>query len=129
MKLKLTYTLENVNTPVLSNTVLKTGVLVNILDANVTLGAGEMIVDVPAEGAKLESVIASLQEQGVTTKRIVAVVEIDREKCTSCGACVSPCPVQAITQEPNWDVHIDLDRCIRCLLCVKACPVRAISYS
>lgn len=128
MKLKLTYTHENVNTPVLSNTVLKTGIPINILDAKVTQGAGEMIIDVPASGSKLESMIASLQDQGVTTKKIVAIVEIDAEKCISCGACVSPCPAQAITQESNWDVRVDLEKCIRCLLCVKACPVRAISY-
>jgi NAD-dependent dihydropyrimidine dehydrogenase PreA subunit len=129
MKLRLTYTHENVNTPVLSNTVLKTGVPINILDAKVTQGAGEMIIDVPAAGDKLETVIASLQQQRVTTSKIVAVVEIDSEKCMSCGACVSPCPVRAITQKSTWDVQVDLDKCIRCLLCVKACPVRAISYS
>jgi NAD-dependent dihydropyrimidine dehydrogenase PreA subunit len=128
MKLKLTYTYENVNNSVLSNAVLKTGVPINILDANVTQGSGEMIIDVLAAGEKLESVITSLREQGVTIRTIVAVVEIDQEKCISCGACVSPCPVQAITQKPNWEVHVDLDKCIRCLVCVKACPVRAISY-
>lgn len=115
------------NTPVLSNTVLKTGVSINILDAKVTQGAGEMIIDVLAAGGKFESVIASLQEQGVATTKIVAIIEIDSEKCIRCGACVSPCPVRAITQKPNWDVQVDLDKCIRCLLCVKACPVRAIS--
>jgi NAD-dependent dihydropyrimidine dehydrogenase PreA subunit len=128
MKLKLNYSYENVSSPVLSNTVLKTGVPINILDAKVTQSAGEMIIDVPATGSKLDSVIESLHEQGVSTRKIVAVVEIDSEKCVSCGACVSPCPVQAITQDSSWEVHVDLDKCIRCLICVKACPVRAISY-
>ena len=129
MKLKLTYTSGNVNALALSNTVLKTGVPINILDAKVSQASGEMIVDVPVTGSQLEAVIASLQEQGVVVRRLVALVEIDREKCVSCGACVSPCPVQAIVQNADWDVSVDLDKCIRCLICVNACPVRAISYA
>ena len=128
MKLKLTYTYQNTNTPALSNTVLETGVPLNILDATVTNGAGEMIIDVPASGEKLESVIVILRRQGVAAKKIAAVVTIDKKRCISCGACVSPCSVHAINQASNWDVEVDHDKCIRCLLCVKACPVRAISY-
>ena len=41
-----------------------------------------------------------------------------------CGACVSECPVGAITLE---DVsHIDADTCIDCGACQGACPVGAM---
>jgi ferredoxin len=128
MKLRLTYTYQNTNAPALSNTVLETGVPINILDATVTNGAGEMVIDVPASGEKLESVLVILRRQGVKARKIAAVVTIDTKRCISCGACVSPCSAGAISQGPDWNVTVDLDKCIRCLLCVKACPLRAISY-
>jgi ferredoxin len=128
LKLKLIYNYKNVNVPVLSKTILKTGIPINILNAKVTQNTGEMIVDVPGTERQLEAVISALQEQGVTVKRIAAIIKIDLDRCISCGACISPCPVEAITQSSNWDVSVDLDKCIRCLICVDACPVRAISY-
>jgi len=126
MKLRLLYTRSNVSNPVISNIVLKTGVPINILEAKVSLNGGEMVVDVPATGNKLDEVRELFEKAGVSAKEIKSVIEIDNEKCISCGACVSPCPVQAIRQNSNWDVELDEGRCIRCLICVNACPVRAI---
>jgi len=126
MKLRLLYTRSNVSNPVLSDIVLKTGVPINILEAKVSLNGGEMVVDVPATGMKLDEVRELFEKASVSAKEIKAVIEIDYERCISCGACVSPCPVQAIKQKTEWDVELDEGRCIRCLICVNACPVRAI---
>lgn len=112
--------------PVLSRIVLKTGVPINILDAKVTAATGEMIVDVPVQGRQLEEAVSLFQEAGVNVKKILSSVEINYDRCTSCGACVSPCPVQAIVQHEDWSVELDETKCIRCLVCVDACPVRAI---
>jgi len=127
MKLRLLYTRSNVSSPVISNIVLKTGVPINILEAKVSLNGGEMVVEVPATGKKLDEVRELFEKAGVSAKEIKSVIEIDYERCISCGACVSPCPVQAIKQNPEWDVELDEGRCIRCLICVNACPVRAIT--
>jgi len=126
MKLRLLYTRSNVNNPVISDIVLKTRVPLNILEAKVSLNGGEMVVDVPATGKKLDEVRELFEKAGVSAKEIKSVIEIDYEKCISCGACVSPCPVQAIKQNPEWDVELDEGRCARCLICINACPVRAI---
>jgi len=127
MKMRLLYTRSNVGNPVLSDIVLKTGVPINILEAKVSLTGGEIVVDVPATGKQLDEVKGLFQEAGVSAKEIKSIIEIDYEKCISCGACVSPCPVEAIKQNSEWDVELDEGRCIRCLVCVNACPVRAIS--
>jgi len=127
MKLRLLYTRSNVSNPVISNIVLKTGVPINILEAKVSLNGGEMVVEIPATGKKLDEVRELFEKAGVSAKEIKSVIEIDYERCISCGACVSPCPVQAIKQNPEWDVELDEGRCIRCLICVNACPVRAIT--
>jgi len=126
MKLRLLYTRSNVSNPVISDIVLKTEVPINILEAKVSLNGGEMVVDVPATGKKLDEVKELFEKAGVSAKEIKSVIEIDYEKCISCGACVSPCPVQAVKQNPEWDIELDEGRCIRCLICVNACPVRAI---
>jgi len=127
MKLRLLYTRSNVSNPVISNIVLKTGVPINILEAKVSLNGGEMVVEIPATGKKLDEVRELFEKAGVSAKEIKSVIEIDYERCISCGACVSPCPVQAIKQNSEWDVELDEGRCIRCLICVNACPVRAIT--
>ena len=45
--------------------------------------------------------------------------------CISCGACVSECPVDAISEGSS---HYEIgDACIDCGACVSSCPVDAIS--
>ena len=51
--------------------------------------------------------------------------KIDKEKCISCGSCVSSCPVEAIVQEGS--VYTITDACIDCDACTSTCPVEAIS--
>lgn len=55
----------------------------------------------------------------VTTK-------LDKNMCTGCGACVSVCPVDALSLKPDdigyYRSTIDYDRCINCGLCSKTCP-------
>ena len=127
MKLRLVYTRENVDKPILAEIVLKTGIPINILEARVLPTEGELVVDVPATGDSLRRVVALFQEAGVSVTEITATIEIDHDRCTSCGACISPCPVQAIRFGPDWRIEFDEEKCIRCRICVDACPVRAIT--
>lgn len=127
MKLRLVYHTDKVGNPVLSQIVLNTGIMINILEAKVTPTTGEMIVDIPVRGTQLEETISLFEKEGVRVDKILAVVRIDFDRCISCGACVSPCPVQAIKQNADWSVELEEAKCIKCLLCVDACPVRAIA--
>jgi ferredoxin len=46
--------------------------------------------------------------------------------CTTCGACVEVCPVDAISEgDPKY--IIDPNTCIDCGACADECPVEAIS--
>jgi len=51
---------------------------------------------------------------------------IDKNKCIACGACVSTCPVNAISFEEDGKPQIDKNKCIKCGSCVVICPTQAI---
>ncbi len=129
MKLRLTYKHEQTNRPVLANTIIKTGIPINILEAQVTPESGLMVVDVPVDNRKLKDVIDAFETEGVRVKEIVQTLSFDFANCTSCGACVSPCPTNAIAQKSDWTIEFDERKCIRCKVCVDACPVRVITIS
>ena len=43
------------------------------------------------------------------------------DSCIACGACMSECPTDAISE---GDIYvIDADKCIDCGACADACPV------
>lgn len=62
---------------------------------------------------------------GVCTDLILYA--IDPQVCTKCGACISACPVQAITGAPGTVPSLDLKKCIKCGACKEVCAVEAIT--
>ena len=128
-KLRLVYTHSVTNLPVLANTIIRTGIPINILEAQVSPETGQMIIDVPADNRKLRDVISAFEAEGVKVQEIISTLTFDLNRCTSCGACVSPCPTAAIIQKPDWTIEFDDKKCIRCKVCIDACPVRVISIS
>ena len=46
------------------------------------------------------------------------------DDCISCGACISECPVDAISEGTPY--VIDEDTCTDCGACVEVCPSEAI---
>lgn len=54
-------------------------------------------------------------------------LQIDKNKCTSCGLCKKVCPAKAVNKEDkNYDI-IKKD-CLVCMECERKCPVNAIEY-
>ena len=48
------------------------------------------------------------------------------DECTSCGACLPECPVEAIS-EGDGKYVIDANLCTDCGECLETCPMEAIS--
>lgn len=52
-------------------------------------------------------------------------IEIDPDRCTSCGLCEEICRTQSIKVVSRY---VDQCRCVRCFDCVAECPENAIRY-
>ena len=61
------------------------------------------------------------RERGPAFDAFMGLPAVDMEKCDRCAACVSACPVQAITMLPA-EIEILTERCIFCAACAEACP-------
>jgi electron transfer flavoprotein alpha subunit len=55
----------------------------------------------------------------------MAIVSVDKEKCTGCGACIDICPFGAPSLE--GDTVVVNDQCTACGACLDVCPVNALS--
>ncbi len=88
------------------------------------------------ERIKLESYLKESLEQVKDSKRLPLLAS--RYHCTGCGACVSVCPVQALTMKADHEgflyPKLDSTKCVACHRCEKACsadnpqPAITISY-
>jgi len=59
----------------------------------------------------------------------IPLIEIIKEKCTVCYACVRACPVNAIQVKPNQDFpEVNHDWCIGCGACLNVCSPKAVVY-
>jgi L-aspartate semialdehyde sulfurtransferase ferredoxin len=114
-----------VDEPVIAEIILQLKVPINIITAQVSSKGGEVLAEVPEES--LDKVVAAFREKGVTVS-LPKLIEVDMEKCISCGSCVTLCPVEAIKLTDDLSVEFNKEKCVgsTCSTCVDACPARAI---
>ena len=125
VRVMLRFSKEIVDRPITSQVILEQGTPVNILSAHMNQQGGQVLVAI--ELAHADKVIKAFREKGVTVD-VRKLIEKDDEKCMDCGACVSLCPMDAISFGEDYSVIFDEERCngITCSLCVDACTTRAI---
>jgi ferredoxin len=125
VRILLRFSEKIVEEPIISHIILELKVPVNIITAHVNSKGGEVLAEVPDEA--LEKLISAFRKRGAIVS-IPKLIEVDSEKCISCGACVTLCPVEAITIDEGASVVFDKEKCLgsTCSACVDACPSRAI---
>jgi L-aspartate semialdehyde sulfurtransferase ferredoxin len=125
VRVLLRFAEEVLEEPIVSKIILQLKVPINIIAAHVDSKGGEVLAEVPEES--LDKVVAAFRERGVLVS-LPKLIEVDTEKCISCGSCVTLCPVEAITFEADASVKFDKEKCLgsTCSACVDACPARAI---
>ncbi len=116
---------EQVSEPIASQIIIEHKVPMAILTAHINSKGGEILAEVP--DGQLQKVVDAFRKRGVAVM-VPKLIEVDADKCFSCGSCVALCPVEAITLAPDSTVQFDKVRCMgsACGICVDACPARAI---
>jgi Fe-S-cluster-containing hydrogenase component 2 len=116
---------EQVSEPIASQIIIEHKVPMAILTAHINSKGGEILAEVPDD--QLQRVVDAFRKRGVAVM-VPKLIEVDAEKCFSCGSCVALCPVEAITLAEDSTVQFDKAKCVgsTCSICVDACPARAI---
>lgn len=128
-KLLLSYSVQKAKEPVLTSVIKETGLELNILYAEVGARGGEILLSVDAPDKEVDRAIGLFKKKGVDVKEVKRAIQLDRDSCFDCGACVSLCPSGALYQTDDKSVELDEDKCVYCELCVPSCPVKALKLS
>jgi len=124
MKAWLHFSPKMVNKAVITDMIKKFDVSFNILRADINSKGGKMLIEITGEGA--EEGIAYIENEGIVVSPVKRVVKKDEDLCIDCGACVSLCPVKAISLANDWTIDVNDKECIGCKLCTYSCPTKAI---
>lgn len=125
VRILLRFSEELVPQPITSQIILEHKVPIAILAAHINSKGGEILAEIP--DASQEEIVKSFRKKGVTVI-LPKLIEVDSEKCFSCGSCVALCPVEAISVGEDSAIKFDKGKCVgsTCSICVDACPARAI---
>ena len=116
---------EQVSEPIASHIIIEYKVPMAILSAHVNSKGGEILAEVP--DSMQEQVVKAFRDHGVEVT-VPKLIEVDSDKCFSCGTCIALCPVEAINFDKDHTVEFNKEKCVgsTCSICVDACPARAI---
>ena len=116
---------DQVSEPIASQIIIEYKVPMAILSAHINSKGGEILAEVP--DSILEKVVNAFRQRGISVT-VPKLIEVDSEKCFSCGSCIALCPVEAISLTKDSTVQFDKEKCLgsTCSICVDACPARAI---
>jgi len=116
---------DQVSEPIASQIIIEYKVPMAILSAHINSKGGEILAEVPDD--ILEKVVNAFRNRGISVT-VPKLIEVDSDKCFSCGSCLALCPVEAISLTEDSTVQFDKEKCVgsTCSVCVDACPARAI---
>lgn len=125
MKIKITISSEIVTKPILAESIIETGILLNISQAHFESSYGDVVADVAAE--EFERINAALSSRGAEVKRLDTPINWDEDECVECSACISVCPTLVFSLDDEYNLLVDQSKCIQCGTCIAMCPHNALS--
>jgi len=127
VKLRVVFSRKRGQEPIIARVILETGVLINVERARIDAMEGEVLIDLPDED--VPKVRSRLEELGVQVSPVEHTIQIDRNECVDCGACLSICPQEVFSFDEEWRLQVREDECVLCGKCIPACPHRALSLT
>lgn len=124
MKISIKYPKNLLTEPILSNAILKTKAVINILQAKVADNVGEYVIEI--DDKYKDKFVETIRKEGVIVEELKECINLDREKCIDCGACISVCPVDCLVMK-NFELKVEEEKCILCEKCINTCPFKALS--
>lgn len=124
-KVLLYFPLSETEKPIVYHLVKDYDLTVNIYRAKVTPEEeGFLALDISGEEENYKKAEKFLASFNVTIQDAAKGLRWDKERCTSCGECLTHCPTQAlhIKDRKTMKVEFDIGKCIECLSCVQNCP-------
>lgn len=125
MKIKINISSETVVKPIIAESILETGVLLNVSQAHFDRSHGEIVADVMEE--HYEKMYKALSSRGARVTRLDSPIEWNEDECVECSACISVCPTRVFSLEEDYSLKVDKAKCIQCGTCVEMCPQRALT--
>lgn len=125
---RLHFSKETANQPVVSRLIKDFNVELNILQAHITPEEdGTMFALFNGSDEDLNKALTYLKEIGVQTIFPSHRLKWQEDKCTHCGVCVGQClPKALFVDKQTRQVVFDEDKCIVCELCIPTCIYGAI---
>ena len=128
-KFLLCFPKKRIKEPIIYHIIKHYDVVPNIFRAKITeKQEGFMIVELEGDEKNIGNAINYLKSLGVSVQAFKKGIQLNKNKCTQCGLCVSYCPTGAlyISDKKTMQVGFDSDKCIECRACISICPYGAM---
>src|SRR4030042_2823511 len=99
---------EQLSEPIASQIIIEYKIPMAILSAHIKSKGGEILAEVPDD--ILEKVVNAFRQRGVSVS-VPKLIEVDSDRCFSCGSCIALCPVEAINLANDSTVEFGKGKC------------------
>lgn len=125
-RMVLHFPADTVNEPITYTLIRNYDVLINILNADISLGKeGYLLIEMEGSGRNVDHAMAYLREKQVDIAPVVKTILFNEPDCIHCGSCASVCFSGALEMETSSrELQFAPEKCVACELCIKACPLQ-----